>query len=652
MKTEQNYGDIFTIPFSNKKIRSTLLQRLLSRKTKKAILCANFSTIIFLSCIGAGVAEEEHVYDGFSENGNGGVFAVDNNYSFESYVFTNNSVTGSNTDNIGRGGAVYIDNAGIVEITNTVFFNNTAENRGGAIYNLGKINSMSNVNFLSNASISGGAIFNENEIGDLSNIKFIDNAATATVSSSGGAIYNYSSKIGVLNEVSFIGNTASSSGGAIYNSGTIGTGEKSVIALKDVDFIGNTSLSLSSTYTANGGAIYNSSNGKIGALSNVNFIGNTALGLYSNGFGGAIVNLGTIGDLTYVNFIGNKSSMLGGVIYNSTGVIGDLSNVNFIGNTSFYAGGAINNVSNGVIGDLSNVNFIGNTSETYMGGAIYNASGGKIGDLSNVNFIDNVADRGGALYNNSGGIIGNLSNVNFINNTAGYNGSALMNQNIIGTLNNVNFIGNKLESLGSYTSGGALFNGNVKIETLININFIANTSVGGGSAIYNGGIIENLNNVNFIGNISAGDGGAIHSARTMTISSGFFSGNLSGAAGTEKANSIHNVATSGTINITPGKNELLDMRDPMSGGLSNRIIIKQGVGVWKLGGNNELSVTNGSLNIEEGTLYLYRAGEVVNGNSLDQTAKVEAGKINLIGTGSNFTLGTDTKLFNRFIQEI
>jgi hypothetical protein len=77
--------------------------------------------------------------------------------------------------------------------------------------------------------------------------------------------------------------------------------------------------------------------------------------------------------------------------------------------------------------------------------------------------------------------------------------------------------------------------------------------------------------------------------------------------------------------------------DPQIGGI---IIEKNGLGIWKLGGESKFeSQLYGKINftVNEGTLYLYQAEEASNNNS-KANAMVETAKINLEGSGSTFTL--------------
>ncbi len=202
------------------------------------------------------------------------------------------------------GGTVY--NKGTIGNIKGDFIANTTQTVGtqvnaGAIYNIGAINSLSG-DFIANTisttnSVSwGGAIVNVDPseyplIGKISG-NFIGNYAKGVLSSSGGAIYNYHSKIGdisgdfIANHISGDDTYFSSSGGAVYNS------NKAEIGIITGDFIGNYAENAGSAY---GGAIYNSKS-VIKAITG-NFLGNY-ISSGDKSRGGAVY---TNGDMAFVS---------------------------------------------------------------------------------------------------------------------------------------------------------------------------------------------------------------------------------------------------------------------------------------------------------------------------------------------------------------
>ena len=125
--------------------------------------------------------------------------------------FTANTATVS-------GGAIYAN--GATNITGGTFTGNIAATSGGGIYNDGTT-TLSGVNFTNNSVTngSGGAIYNNSGKNlDITNGNFYNNSAT----NNGGAIYNGGTLYVKSNAVTslFSGNTARGASNAIYNAGT------------------------------------------------------------------------------------------------------------------------------------------------------------------------------------------------------------------------------------------------------------------------------------------------------------------------------------------------------------------------------------------------------------------------------------------------
>ncbi len=235
-----------------------------------------------------------------------------------------------------NGGAIY--STGQLNVSGR-FTNNSSETAGGAIYNTGTMQITSdngNALFGGNKSNIGGAIYNSDTgvISEISHTLFQRNYGNF-----GGAINNsnLTGAIGggIIDKIanaSFIENSAGANqGGAIRNQGKIGT-------IETVAFIGNTA--------GNGGAINNGSLGVIGKIK-ASFNSNRAL----NGDvqqGGAIVNAGLIESITDSTFSGNSAGKQGGAIFNETnGTITFNGDNTFTGN---FANGAANDIHNkGVI---------------------------------------------------------------------------------------------------------------------------------------------------------------------------------------------------------------------------------------------------------------------------------------------------------------
>ena len=417
--------------------------------------------------------------------------------------FKGNSVSASISAD---GGAIYNDGSGIINSIEGDFINNTADDRGGAIYNdYGVIGNITG-NFIGNtASEYGGAIYNytyatiEDITGD-----FINNFADR-----GGAIYHSYGDIGNITG-GFIGNSASSDGGAIYNYGDISE--------INGDFVGNY---IETSSGGSGGAVYNLA--EYSSISNINgnFIGNYVLATGEaenvSAIGGAIFNQGSVGNITG-DFIGNyaKSSNTarGGAVYmeyykdNSGSTPYDaatLGNItgDFIQNKAegtAAQGGAVDN--NGSIINSITGNFYLNeakaTSTAAFGGAISNGTSGgfSISSPSSVSGLEsNIKNIKGDFVQNS---------VYGVTEAAG--GAIYNSEYAVWCQYGVGFIPAKVNASGAFIENKA----------------IAETGNAYGGAIYNHGDIT-LTNISLINNYAeAGTngeakGGGIYSDKSFTL---------------------------------------------------------------------------------------------------------------------------------------
>ncbi len=173
----------------------------------------------------------------------------------------------------------------------------------------------------------------------------------------------------------------------------------------------------------------------------------------SDAEGGAIYNTSNGGYNIYADFIGNYA-LYGGAIENRGGTIGNITG-DFIGNYVSYSyvadGGAIYNGENGTIGNISG-DFIGNyaSSETgtAQGGAIYNSGTITIAGAST--FTDNYVEVNGGKTSNA---IHNLGTVNFKGTNIVVNDAITGNNN--GTIN-----------IASSSDGMTTFNNSVSGNTV------------------------------------------------------------------------------------------------------------------------------------------------------------------------------------------
>lgn len=117
----------------------------------------------------------------FNTSSTGGAI---NNSNFGTLTLTGTTLVGNSAQT--RGGAIY-NNASMVEATKSLFLRNTADH-GGAIYNNGKQVTASNSTFHVNSAARGGAVFHNAGEFVMINNTMADN--NATIANTGGNIFN------------------------------------------------------------------------------------------------------------------------------------------------------------------------------------------------------------------------------------------------------------------------------------------------------------------------------------------------------------------------------------------------------------------------------------------------------------------------------
>ncbi|MBQ8668516.1 hypothetical protein IJ472_01955, partial [bacterium] len=216
----------------------------------------------------------------YSESIGGAIYNKGNIGAIEG-SFTNNIVASEKYSYHVYGGAV--GNIGTINSVNAHFENNKSSYYAGALYNTGTIEEVYGT-FKGNTARYAGALYNTGTINKIS-AQFLGNYAKGSNGNSAdtGALYNS----GTINELSslFDSNYVRSDAnygyaGVLYNTGTINN--------LNSDFKNNHLYTLSN---AHGGAVYNSDT--IGSLSG-NYIGNY-ISTEEAAYGGAIYNTGTIG---------------------------------------------------------------------------------------------------------------------------------------------------------------------------------------------------------------------------------------------------------------------------------------------------------------------------------------------------------------------
>ena len=474
---------------------------------------------------------------------------------------------------------------GEVNITNTKFTSNKAENAGGAAYfpgvsqhiygtsDEGGEQELKNIIY-SNISIKDST-FENNSVtndkpSDIYSNYFVDDQGTITAEENykttpqGGAISS-GGYLSIDNTV-FKGNSALKTnenglkegrGGAIYSNG-VGSNEE----LSYFPGLKVTNSKFENNNSAEGGAIYNE--GIVKEFKGNTFTGNNALQEYQN-----------VTDNTYddngitvsQNSVQKSHSGSGGAIYNKNADL-NIENNTFENNKAAYGGAIFNEVPEG--NSTANLNikdskFINNSSYNEdsdsgtltVGDKTYTwnnehyglGSGGAIvsyGDttIENSEFTGNTTGGdGGAMYIN-----GNLTvkNSTFKNNIAKANNK--------GTTYNYKGNGEVEQVDYNYDDGygGAISHGgeNLIIE---NSTFEGNIAGGeGGGAISTGSTVANINNSTFTQNSTTGSGGAVNFdyGQSLNITDTDFTNNTAKQGGAINAEYKNSMAPVPTVTVT------------------------------------------------------------------------------------------------------
>ena len=357
------------------------------------------------------------------------------------------------------GGAVTNDTYGKIEKLSADFSNNSATVAGGAIHNLGTINTIGGSftsNYTTGKEGTGGAISNGGTIETI-NSNFNRNSAYL-----GGAIAN----VGTINTISgkFINNTAKAGGGAIVTADAK-NGETPVIAnlkeIKDAEFTNN---STTDEQGVGGAILANQTTNKL-TVNSSKFSSNKA------DKGGAIGNIGLL-DVANSTFT-NNSAKEGGAIGNSGTM--NISGSSFSGNTA-ERGGAIANY--GTM-NIDSSTFSSNKSEGEIVIDSEKAENSAIPNGGAITSKGSLTINNSTFTNNSNNITvkdGDKEAVEVIQSAIG--GGALLVSDTA-TITNSSFAGNST----NYSGGAILTNGSTKLS--VNNGAFSNNSAG-----INGGAIS------------------------------------------------------------------------------------------------------------------------------------------------------------------
>jgi hypothetical protein len=282
-------------------------------------------------------------YGGGIANGLAGVLNMENCTITGNHAFT------VPTLQIGKGGGLY--NLGTVTLTNCKIEGNTADQKGGGVYNKFKTVNMTD------CTVSGNR--------------------ASFLSADGGGFYND----GTLNlkGCSINSNSAYRGGGAF----SLGGDNNGFLNLTNCTVSGNSARSYNG-YNGSGGGLYNS-----GAGTNLNYC--TVSDNSAPGSGGGLFAHGRTVSLTSCTFSDNTASRYGGGVYDTANT-STITSCTFSGDNAgpdYYGGGLYND------SDATLVNCTFYNDSAAQGGGLYNFDAAN---LEYCTFSQNKANYGGGVY--------------------------------------------------------------------------------------------------------------------------------------------------------------------------------------------------------------------------------------------------------------
>ena len=403
-----------------------------------------------------------------------------------------------------KGGAVFVGQvAGDINITNSVFTNNTALTHGGAIDANASSVIMDHSEFYNNTAEYGGALYvgGAGEHNSVGYCLFIGNNATEN----GGAI-DWAASNGNVLESTFEYNHAKN-GGAVFVGGLAEEG--SVI---------NSTFNHNSADEKGGAVCWNAT---IGRLTGSTFFNNSAQ------LGGATYRgANSTGGFGYDNtYISNKAELDGGAIY-WNGAGGNITDSEFHNNTAGRNGGAVYVGAVGATAYIADALFVNNDAGGNGGAVDWAASNGHI---LRSTFEYNDAVNGGAVFIGGSAEGGSVINSTFNHNTAKEKGGAIDWNSTIGRLSGSTFFNNSAQ-LGGATYRGANSTGGYGYDNV----YISNKAELDGGAIYWNGAGGNITDSEFHDNIAGRNGGAVYVGAvgaTAYITDALFDNNTAGENG-------------------------------------------------------------------------------------------------------------------------
>jgi predicted outer membrane repeat protein len=229
---------------------------------------------------------------------NNGILKVfDGQVSIEILSFQNGYTSENN------GGAIFGN--GSINITNSIFTNNSASAEGGAVY---KVNTITNSTFTDNSASEGGAVYSADTI---TNSTFTNNKA----SGGAGAVADANT----ITNSTFTSNIAENAGAA-----------SSVNTITNSIFSYNSAFTIHPSYGGYAGAL-----DSVGTITNSTFISNSA-----TKYGGAISGGRIVTNSTFINNMASR----GGAIYGIRSTIVNCTIANNSGSGFFGSGTILNTI--------------------------------------------------------------------------------------------------------------------------------------------------------------------------------------------------------------------------------------------------------------------------------------------------------------------
>ena len=461
--------------------------------------------------------DQDNFYANTANGDSGGaVFAAHCNFDITNTSMTSNYANGKVNSANGRGGGIY-NLASNLNMNNCVFTHNTGSSFGGgiSIYNPCHVTILNTI-FTANRAVrgedGGGAVSNYYATTTIQNCKFYNNTAPV-----GGAIINYNANL-LLKKNYYMGNRAAN-GATVRNF----KGNVTLISCTFKSNESNNSYSNNVVKFYGGAGIYNDNTQFAVNEATITVLGCTFINnIAKSGTGGAIKNGG--GTLTVSNsiFTGNVAPVAAGIL-NYMGILRSTNNT-FTSNkaTDVGGGGAIYNYKR-------SATIVGNTFRynSAINGAAINNYYGTL-SVKSSNFSRNSASSGAAIYTYGGSIMS--SNNNLASNKASDGGAITSILSTVKLYSN-NFTGNIAKG-----KGGAVYN--VRSTMIVtNTKFTSNRAPGGG-AIYNHYGNLNLTSNTFKTNVSTSGSALYNYFGKVTYRSNILSGNVG-----KNINNVHGTIT-------------------------------------------------------------------------------------------------------------